>query len=184
MGAIFRSENYTAAFVVVHQGRIIAERYGAGAHKDMPLESWSMGKSIAAILYGRLAHQEGRWDPNQPAPIKEWQSKDDPRAKIRVADLFNMSSGLKFSSRGDPPNTWGQAHPDHVYIYSGAVNVYDFSVNKPAELPPNTVGRYRNCDPLLIGYILKQRLEDRGESYLEFPRKHLFDKLDIVCGDL
>ncbi len=41
------------------------------------------------------------------------------------------------------------------------------------------MGRYRNCDPLLIGYILKQALEARGESYLEFPRRYLFDKLGI-----
>lgn len=177
--AVFEPETYTAAFLVVYQGDIIAERYGAGAHRDMPLESWSMGKSVTAILYGLLAQQEGRWDPNQPAPIKEWQGQDDPRGKIRVADLFRMSSGLEFSSAGDPPNTWGQAHPDHIYIYSGGINVYDFSVNKPAEHPPNTVGRYRNCDPLLIGHIIKQRVEARGESYLEFPRKYLFDKLGI-----
>ena len=179
LAAIFEPANLTAAFVVVYKGNIIAERYGAGAHKNMPLESWSMGKSVTAILYGLLAQQEGHWDPSRPAPIKGWQGEGDPRAKIRIADLFHMSSGLKFSSAGDPPNTWGQAHPDHIYIYSGAINVYDFCVNKPAEHTPNTVGRYRNCDPLLIGYILKQGVEARGESYLEFPRKHLFDTLGI-----
>jgi CubicO group peptidase (beta-lactamase class C family) len=179
LAAIFEPENFTAAFVVVHKGDIIAERYGAGAHKDMPLESWSMGKSLTAILYGVWAQQEGRWNPDRPAPIPEWQAEGDPRAKIRVADLFHMSSGLKFSSAGDPPASWGQAHPDHIYVYSGAIDVYDFSANKPAEHPPNTVGRYRNCDPLLVGYLLKLALEARGESYLEFPRRHLFDKLGI-----
>jgi len=179
LDAVFTSENHTAAFVVVHKGRIIAERYGAGAHRDMPLESWSMGKSVTAILYGRWAHQEGRWNPKLPVPIKTWQSDGDVRANIRVADLFHMSSGLKFSALNDPPDTWGQAHPDHFYVYSGGIDVYDFSVNKLAEHPPNTVGRYRNCDPLLVGYLLKQGVEARGESYLEFPRKHLFDALGI-----
>jgi CubicO group peptidase (beta-lactamase class C family) len=177
--AVFQPENYTAAFVVVHNGDIIAERYGAGAHQDMPLESWSMGKSLQAILYGVFAHQEGNWNPNQPAPIKEWQGENDPRAAITIADLFHMSSGLKFSSSDDPPSDWGQAHPDHIYVYSGGINVYEFSVNKLVEYPPNTVGRYRNCDPLLVGYMLKQAVEARGEDFLEFPRKHLFDKLGI-----
>lgn len=179
LAAVFKPENYTAAFLVVHKGRIIAERYGAGAHKDMPLESWSMGKSLTALLYGRWAYQEGRWNPKLPVPIEAWQSDGDARANIRVADLFHMSSGLKFSASNDPPDTWGQAHPDHTYVYSGAINVYDFSVNKPAEYPPNTVGRYRNCDPLLVGYLLKRGVEARGENYLEFPRKHLFDALGI-----
>lgn len=179
LAAVFAPENLTAAFVVVYKGRIIAERYGAGANGDMPLESWSMGKSLTAILFGVLAQQQGTWDPFKPAPFQQWQAEGDPRAKIQIADLFHMSSGLKFSSAGDPPATWGQAHPDHIYIYSGAINVYDFCVNKPAEHAPNTVGRYRNCDPLLVGCLLKQAVEERGESWLEFPRKHLFDKLGI-----
>lgn len=177
--AVFRPENYTAVFVVVHHGDIIAERYGAGAHKDMPLESWSMGKSLQAVLYGVFAQQENDWNPARPAPIQEWQKEEDPRATITIADLFHMSSGLKFSSLGDPPANWTQAHPDHVYVYSGSINVYEFSVSKPAEYPPNTVGRYRNCDPLLVGYLLKQGVEARGENYLEFPRKHLFDKIGV-----
>jgi CubicO group peptidase (beta-lactamase class C family) len=177
--AVFQPEDYTAAFVVVHKGDIIAERYGAGAHRDMPLESWSMGKSLQAILYGVWAQQENTWNPDQPAPIREWQGPDDPRKAITVADLFRMSSGLKFSSADDPPTQWGQAHPDHIYVYSGGINVYEFSVSKPLEHPPNTVGRYRNCDPLLVGYLLKQAVEARGENFLEFPRKHLFDKLGI-----
>lgn len=177
--AIFHPDTHTAAFVVLYRGQIVLERYGAGAHRDMPLESWSMGKSVGAILYGVLAHQQGRWDPYQPAPIAEWRTLGDPRAKIRVADLLRMSSGLEFTSRGDPPDTWKHAHPDHIYVYSGAINVYEYSANSPAEHPPNTVGRYRNCDPLLIAYAVKQAVEARGENFLEFPRKHLFDKLGI-----
>ncbi|MSR36807.1 MAG: hypothetical protein EXR95_09255, partial [Gemmatimonadetes bacterium] len=41
-------EDGRAALVVVHKGRIVAERYGSGAHKDMQLESWSMAKSLTA----------------------------------------------------------------------------------------------------------------------------------------
>jgi CubicO group peptidase (beta-lactamase class C family) len=179
LDAVFKPENHTAAFLVLYKGDIIAERYGAGAHRDMPLESWSMGKSVTAILYGRLAHQNGDWDPDQPAPINVWRGENDARGNIRIADLFRMSSGLRFSSIGDPPETWGQAHPDHIYIYSGAINVFDFSLSRSVEHPPNTVGRYRNCDPLVLGFLIKQGVDARGENYLEFPRKHLFDKLGI-----
>jgi len=37
-----------AAFIVVHRGRIVKEEYGSGAHQNMQLESWSMGKSMTA----------------------------------------------------------------------------------------------------------------------------------------
>ena len=176
---VFHPDAQTAGVVVVYKGEIVAERYASGAHRDMPLESWSMGKSVTAILYGVLSHQEKSWKPNRSAPIPEWQDANDPRKKIRVADLLRMSSGLRFSSRGDAPSTWTHAHPDHSYVYSGGINVYAFSANTEVEHPPNTVGRYRNCDPLLIGYLTKLAVEDRGENYLEFPRKHLFDKIGI-----
>jgi hypothetical protein len=46
----------TAAFLVVHKGRIVAERYGPGITSDTQLESWSMGKSLAATLFALLVN--------------------------------------------------------------------------------------------------------------------------------
>src|ERR1700745_3565719 len=84
----------TAAFVVTWRGRIIAERYGEGITLHTPLESWSMGKSLTASLMGVLIKQ-GVYDLWQAAPIPEWRGADDPRAKIRIADILHMSSGLR-----------------------------------------------------------------------------------------
>jgi len=50
-------EAYTAAFLVVYKGRIIAERYGQGVDKDTQLECWSMGKSITSTLVGLLVQE-------------------------------------------------------------------------------------------------------------------------------
>ena len=62
----------TAAFVVLHKGRIVGERYMAGITKDTQLESWSMGKSLAATLFALLV-KEGIYSLEQPAPVPEWQ---------------------------------------------------------------------------------------------------------------
>ena len=91
-----------AAFIVVHHGRIVKEAYGSGAHADMQLESWSMGKSMTATFIGRLI-QMGHLELWQPAPLPEWQyAPDDPRAEIRIADLLRMSSGLRFTGATGP----------------------------------------------------------------------------------
>jgi CubicO group peptidase (beta-lactamase class C family) len=177
MDAMFAADAHTAAAVVVYRGQIIAERYAEGAHRDTPLESWSMGKTTTAVLYGLLAHQDDDWDPEKRGLFPEWAN--DERATIRLADLFRMSSGLKFSSRGDDPQTWGRGHPDHSFVYSGGIDSFDLSLSQPAEHPPNTVGRYRNCDPLLVGLLVKRKVEARGEDYLSFPRRTLFDKIGI-----
>ena len=86
------SEALTAAFVVTWKGRIIAERYGDGVGVHTPLESWSMGKSITATLFGILLNK-GVYELTQPAPIPEWQTPGDPRAKIRMAPGTAVSVG-------------------------------------------------------------------------------------------
>ncbi len=175
--AFANPEGLTAVLVVVHQGRIIAERYAQGADKDTQLESWSMGKSLTATLVGVLV-QEGHFGLFDPAPVREWQKPSDRRAGIRVADLMRMSSGLRFTSLGDPPE-YEHAHPDHFYIYSGAIDAFAYSISRPLEFAPNTVGRYRNCDPLTLGYIIQQTVGGKGEEYLSFPQRALFDRIGI-----
>jgi CubicO group peptidase (beta-lactamase class C family) len=166
----------TAAFVVVYKGRIIAERYANGANKDMPLESWSMGKSITGTLIGRLLN-DGAFKLDDPAPVPEWRKvPNDPRAKITIAHLMRMSSGLRFS-RGSPEDSAG--YHDHDLIYSGAIDAFQFSITRPLQFEPNTFGRYRNVDPLTLGYIVRETVRKRGEEYLTYPRRALFDKLGM-----
>jgi len=95
------AEALTAAFVVTWKGRLIAERYGEGVDVHTPLEGWSMGKSITATLLGILLNK-GVYELTQPAPIPEWQTAGDPRAKIRIEDLLHMSSGLRIRAPQDP----------------------------------------------------------------------------------
>jgi len=168
----------TAAFVVTWRGHLIGERYGEGITVRTPLESWSMGKSLTAALMGVLIKQRV-YDLWQPAPIPEWQGAGDPRAKIRIADLLRMSSGLRSRAPQDPDYDWSGPYPDHVYLYTGSVNAFHYAATRPLQWPPGTVGRYRNTDPVLINYLVRLGVEKRGEEYLSFPQRALFDKIGI-----
>ena len=169
-------EGYTMAFVVVHGGRLIAERYGHGAGKDTQLESWSMGKSIAGTWIGLLIHQ-GVLKLEDPAPVPAWRkTPGDPRARIRVIDLMRMSSGLRFS-RGSPEDLPG--FHDHDLGYTGAIDSYAFATSVPPQFEPNTFGRYRNSDPLTLGLIVRDAVRARGEEYLTWPQRALFDRIGI-----
>jgi CubicO group peptidase (beta-lactamase class C family) len=168
----------TAAFVVTWKGRLIGERYGKGITARTSLESWSMGKSVTATLMGILVKQ-GVYKLSQPAPIPEWQGEGDPRAKIRIADLLNMSSGLRIKAPLDPDYDPAGTSPDHLYLYTGAVNSFHYAATRPLQWPPGTVGRYHNTDPVLINYLVRLALEKRGEEYLSFPQRALFDKIGI-----
>jgi CubicO group peptidase (beta-lactamase class C family) len=168
----------TAAFVVTWKGRLIAERYGKGITMHTPLESWSMGKSVTAALMGILVRQ-GVYELSQPAPVPEWQRRGDPRARIRISDLMHMSSGLRIRAPQDPDYDPSRGYPDHVYLYTGAVNSFQYAATRPLQWPPGTVGRYRNSDPVLVNYLVRLAVEKRGEEYLSFPQRALFDAIGI-----
>ncbi len=166
----------TAGFVVVHRGRIVAERYANGATQDTQLESWSMGKSITGTLIGVLIHR-GAFRLEDPAPVPEWRNNPgDPRAKIRVMDLLRMSSGLRFS-RGSPEDLPG--YHDHDLIYTGAIDAFQFAVTREPQFAPNTFGRYRNVDVMTLGLLIRDAVRARGEAYLTWPQRALFDKIGI-----
>jgi CubicO group peptidase (beta-lactamase class C family) len=169
----------TAALVITWKGEIIGERYAEGIGKATPLEGWSMGKSLIATLMGVLI-QKGVYDLWQPAPIPEWNTTpNDPRGAIRIADLLRMSSGLRIKAPNDPEHD-GRGYPDHLYLYTGSENLFRYAATRPQQWPPNTVGRYRNTDPVLTSYLIRLAVEKQKEDYLSFPRRALLNKLGMT----
>jgi len=178
LDAVFEPAAMTAAFVVTWKGRIIAERYGSGITARTPLESWSMGKSLTATLMGILIRQ-GAYGLLQPAPIPQWHGLGDPRARIRIADLLRMSSGLRIRAPQDPDFDPARGYPDHLYLYTGTIDSFEYAATRPQQWPPDTVGRYRNTDPVLVNSLIRRAVEGRGEEYLSFPHRALFDRIGI-----
>lgn len=171
-------EAYTSAFVVTHKGRLIGERYMQGIGATTPLQSWSMGKSVVATMMGVLI-QQGDYRLDQAAPIPEWQTAGDARQQIRIADILHMSSGLRIKAPDDPDYDPNGTYPDHLYFYTGRINAFTYAATRPQQWPPNTVGRYRNTDPVLASYLVRLAVEKRGEDYLSFPQRKLFDRIGI-----
>lgn len=168
----------TAAFVVTWKGQLVGERYGEGITARTSLESWSMGKSLTATLMGVLM-QQGAYELWQPAPIPEWQSPGDARAKIRIGDILQMSSGLRIRAMQDPDYDPSGGYPDHLYYYTSGDNAFKYAATRPQQWPPGMVGRYRNTDPVLINYLVRLAVERRGEEYFSFPQRALFDKIGV-----
>ena len=171
-------EALTVAFLVVHRGTILAERYAPGIDRDTQLESWSMGKTVLASLLGLLV-RDGTYRLDQPAPVPAWRGAGDPRRAIRIVDLLRMSSGLRCTSPFDPEATTERGYPDHLFVYTGAVDAFAYALQRPLQFPPGTEGRYRNCDPLVVGWLVEEAVRRRGEEILTFPQRALFDRIGI-----
>jgi CubicO group peptidase (beta-lactamase class C family) len=171
----------TLALVVTYKGRVLGERYGDGIDLHTPLESWSMGKSLSGSLMGVLIEQ-GTYELWQPAPIPEWYEEDgDGRQAIRIGDIMRMSSGIRINAPGDPeyPGPADTTYADHYYLYTATANSFEYAATRPQQWEPNTVGRYRNTDPVLTNYLLRLGVEGRGEEYHSFPQRNLFDRIGM-----
>lgn len=176
MGA---ADQNTRALVVLHDGRIVAERYAEGFGPHTPQISWSQGKSLAAALIGVLV-QQGELTLDQPAPVAEWHSDpEDPRRHIRIRDLLHMSSGLDFLNLGVTGRRAFTDANEHFRIYQDDVDVCRLAIHQPMDLPPGSEFRYRNSDPLTLTCIARRIVEGRGEEWLSFPQRALFDRIGI-----
>ena len=174
------AEARTLGLVVTYKGRILGERYGEGIDIHTPLESWSMTKSLTGTLMGVLI-QQGTYELWQSAPVPEWQEPGDPRQEIRIGDIMRMSSGIKINAPSDPDYD-RDIYADHFYLYTATSNSYEWAATRPQEWPPNTIGRYRNTDPVLTSYLIRLGVEGRGQDYHSFPQHDLFDKIGIRDG--
>jgi CubicO group peptidase (beta-lactamase class C family) len=173
-------EARTLGLVVTYKGRILGERYSDEVGIHTPLESWSMTKSLTGTLVGVLI-QKGVYDLWESAPFPEWQDEGDPRQEIRIGDIMRMSSGLRINAPADPDYD-ESLYADHYYLYTGTVNSYHYAATRPQQWPPNTIGRYRNTDPVLGSYLVRLGVERLGEDYHSWPQRNLFDRIGIRDG--
>jgi CubicO group peptidase (beta-lactamase class C family) len=162
----------TRAVLVVHYGRLIAERYAPGITKEMPLIGWSMTKSVTSALVGILV-AEGKLSPQAPAPVPEWQKSDDPRRHITLEQLLWMSSGLSFSE------TYAEKPVSDVQIMLFTKpDMAAYAVRLPLEAEPGTRWHYSTGTTNIIARIIRSSFGDERD-YFAFPRRALFNRIDM-----
>ena len=122
----------TRAVVVVKGGELIAERYGDGFDADTPLLGWSMAKSVANAMVGRIVGS-GRLALTDDGLREDWA--DDDRAGITLEHLLTMTSGLEFDEVYDP----GTDATRMLFTPGGTA---DFAADKPLVAAPGTRWSY------------------------------------------
>jgi CubicO group peptidase (beta-lactamase class C family) len=162
---------FTRAVVVVHEGRLVAERYAPGFHRDMALPGWSVTKTLTHALLG-VAIQDGLLDPQRPPAVEAWAAEGDPRAAIRLDDLLTMRSGLAWNESYDDPASdvlrMLFRSPDHAAVYAA----------RPSESPPGAAFVYSSGATNLACAMLRRAFA-ADAAYHAFPRTRLFDRLGM-----
>jgi CubicO group peptidase (beta-lactamase class C family) len=168
----------TLSLLVVHKGDIVLERYAPGVDMTTKTRTWSTAKSIAATLVG-IAVGEGKLALDAPLPFKDWGPgrgpvpDSDPRTKITLRSILNMSSGLY--PVDDTINAYVSGSP---LGYFGGVSTVAGALDRGVVRDQGTTWDYENYDSLLGVYALKTVIGDY-QKYLEFPRRALFDRIGM-----
>ncbi len=168
----------TLSLLIVYKGNIIFERYAPGVDYTTKTRTWSTAKSIASTLIGIMVGQ-GKIALDEPLPFKSWntqtdgsQSSDDPRTKITLRNVLNMSSGL-YPVDNERCNVVGSC----LSYFAGASSVKG-ALNRGLVREPGIHWDYENYDTILAVYALKTAIANQKE-YLELPRRALFDKIGM-----
>jgi len=178
----------TFAVLVVHRGRIVAERYqGALEHFDgpptpvtseTPLLSWSMAKSVLHAGVGLLVGA-GRLDLDAPAPVPEWADPGDHRHAITLRQLLAMRDGLDFAEEYVDGNV---SDTIEMLFGDGQSDMAHFAAERPLAAPPGTRFNYSSGTSNIISGIVA-RTVGPGESYARFLHSRLFGPLGMTSAD-
>jgi CubicO group peptidase (beta-lactamase class C family) len=159
----------TKAVVVVHDGRVIAERYAAGIGTETPLLGFSMTKSVVNALIGILT-QQGLVSPSMPAPIPEWRGANDPRRQIEVEHLMRMTSGLAL----DETNS-GFDPSSRMFLENDTAG---YAVKAPMMAPIGSRWHYSSPTTQLLARIIRDAVGG-PEQTLALARRELFNPLGM-----
>ena len=155
----------TTAFLVVHDDKLLYERYFNGYDQRSVNTSFSMAKSFASALVG-LAIDEG-YIKSVDEPITNYLPellKKDKRFKsITIRHLLTMSSGIKYEEGATLP--WSEAADDTKTYYS--TDLRELALNCQIEGTPGQYFEYNNYNPLLVGMILEQATGTHVSHYLQ-----------------
>ncbi|MBA3942259.1 MAG: serine hydrolase [Sphingopyxis sp.] len=144
----------TRALYVLRDGKPLYERYAPGFGPDSKLISWSMAKSITAVLTGFLV-ADGQLSLDGPAPVEAWQRSGDPRGAIALRHLLHMASGLEHVENGDP--VW-QGDTVAMLFGGGASDMAGFAEAKPAAAQPGEIFNYSSATSVILSDIIADTL--------------------------
>ena len=156
------------AFVVLHEGKVVAERYREGLDAHTRLLSWSMAKSFTNALAG-VMYGDGLVDVFAPTGIPEWQG--DERAAITLNDLMQMQSGLQWNE------DYGNRSDVNLMLHREK-DMGLFAIDKPLEHKPGTFWYYSSGSTNIVMRYLRGKFASDKE-FLTYYRERVFAPLGI-----
>ena len=159
LGEYFEAHN-TAGLLVIQNGEVLYERYGLGNTADSRWVSFSVAKSVVAMLIG-AAIQDGYIDS-----VDEKVTRYLPRlagsqyADVSIRNLLQMASGVEWNEDyADPESDVATASWETLALY-------DFLNDKERVAKAGERFNYNTAETNLAGTVLRSAIGNNLSTYL------------------
>lgn len=172
----------TRALLVLHDGEVVAERYAPGFGPDSKLMSWSIAKTVTAVLIGIMV-QDGRLALDDPLPLPQWRQHGDPRGAITLRQMLQMTSGIAHREKEGPPE---DSDALRMLVGDGAGDMAAYAVAKPLASRPGETFRYSSANSLILSDMMTRMLtgseepRERRDAMMRFVRNRLIEQTGMA----
>ncbi|NLZ94199.1 MAG: serine hydrolase [Bacteroidales bacterium] len=168
-GNTFSTQHYidssdTQGLLVIQNDTILYENYWKGQQENIQHISWSVAKSYVSALFG-IAIEEG-YIKSIHQTVDEYlpQLKGSGYEGVKIKDVLQMSSGVKFDE------TYSDPQSDIQQYWVGFVegdSQDEFAANMINEKTPGTYNKYVSMDTHVLGMIIVKATGRSLTDYLE-----------------
>ena len=163
-------ETGTTAFIVINDGTILYENYFNGNQRDSIVTSFSIAKSITALIVG-IAIDDGYIESLEDPVTKympELKNVDPRYTNITLRHLLSMKSGIRFKDTDIPWHDKSRAyyHP----------NLREVVTNLPIATAPGDEFVYNTFNPIILGMIVERAT---GQSVVEYFEARFWQRMGM-----
>jgi CubicO group peptidase (beta-lactamase class C family) len=177
--AQWQADTYTDGLLVLHRGRVVYERYGAGMQPQQAHALWSVSKSFVGLLTAWLVH-DGVLDARAPLSRYVPELAGTAWADATVQDTLDMTTGVAYSEVFSDPQSG-----IHRYLRAsglvpaaadeaGPRTLYDFLASVKKEGEHGAAFRYKSTDSEVLGWVLRRVT---GKSLAELLSERVWSPL-------
>ncbi|PEV23243.1 serine hydrolase domain-containing protein [Bacillus thuringiensis] len=156
-------DNKTDAFVVVHNGQLVYERYFNGYKQNEPHGMASLAKVFTGAIIQSLA-EENRIDLEKTADTYIKELKNTPFGKATLQQLMDMQVSAEYPTHGyEQPGLENQ--DAQLYLasnilprgknYDGPMKIYDMLREAEETAPPGSSFSYNNGSTETLAWIIR-----------------------------
>ena len=173
--------NYTDGIVVLHQGRIVYERYLGALRPEGQHIAFSVTKSFFGTIAAMLI-EEGRLDERAPVSRYLPELRDSAFGDATVRQVLDMTTALKFSEKYADPNAeiWNFARASGQIPcppgYLGPRSLYEYL---PTVVKEGEHGRgftYRSPNAEVLVWVIRRVT---GKSAAENLQERIWERLGV-----